>query len=282
MDRVFSKYQVGGWWLHCLAGLPDLGLSCSRCCGGGVPAPGTWRCLCCCPLGSARAPSMPSHAGLHSRFLPAACVCAATWAQEYRQGKDMVILEGATVSTHSTHSGHSMPSTACPACMLHAFSLTDLRQCAAGSRRPPPTAAGCILPYPSPAAFHRCDLGSLQCMEPLPNRSIPCPAPPQVDGIGNLVELNGRFAAELDAPVLMVRCARCARCARLGRGLHSMGALGQPRRAPPALHPHALNRLPHTLPPVAPTAPLLPPLPTTHQPTTLHHFRSWTCTATRR
>ena len=38
----------------------------------------------------------------------------------------------------------------------------------------------------------------------------------QVDGIGNLLELNGRFAAELDAPVLMVRRAvlraalRCA------------------------------------------------------------------------
>lgn len=31
------------------------------------------------------------------------------------------------------------------------------------------------------------------------------PPPPQVDGIGNLMELNGRFAAELDSPVLMVR-----------------------------------------------------------------------------
>ena len=30
--------------------------------------------------------------------------------------------------------------------------------------------------------------------------------PLQVDGIGNLVELNGRFAAELDSPVLMVSC----------------------------------------------------------------------------
>lgn len=34
----------------------------------------------------------------------------------------------------------------------------------------------------------------------------PTPLLLQVDGIGNLVELNGRFAAELDAPVLMVSC----------------------------------------------------------------------------
>lgn len=36
-----------------------------------------------------------------------------------------------------------------------------------------------------------------------------------MDGIGNLVELNGRFAAELDAPVLMVRW--------FGAGRHAFG-----------------------------------------------------------
>ena len=60
----------------------------------------------------------------------------------------------------------------------------------------------------------------------LPPSHLSRPPPPpnrrrQVDGIGNLVELNGRFAAELDAPVLMVRRRlgglRCLCCpVRLG------------------------------------------------------------------
>ncbi len=37
-----------------------------------------------------------------------------------------------------------------------------------------------------------------------------------VDGIGNLLELNGRFAAEMDAPVLMVGILRVSRSYRLG------------------------------------------------------------------
>ena len=49
--------------------------------------------------------------------------------------------------------------------------------------------------------YHACSA----CLLPLPfPYSLSCA---QVDGIGNLVELNGRFAAELDSPVLMVRPA---------------------------------------------------------------------------
>lgn len=62
------------------------------------------------------------------------------------------------------------------------------------------TSAACLC---SPAACP-----SLAChrAHALPPSLLPLlPRSCQVDGIGNLTELNGRFAAELDSPVLMVR-----------------------------------------------------------------------------
>ena len=96
-----------------------------------------------------------------------------------------------------------------------------------------------VLPLPMPMRCSRCCRRRLACLSPpaslshtpcpfLHSLSIPqcypahpiniscCCCPPlprQVDGIGNLVELNGRFAAELDSPVLMVGAWR--RCVPL-------------------------------------------------------------------
>lgn len=58
----------------------------------------------------------------------------------------------------------------------------------------------------------------------LPSLCSPPPCLRQVDGIGNLLELNGRFAAELDSPVLMVsRQAGVWWGRRLRRGCASGG-----------------------------------------------------------
>lgn len=84
MDRVFSKYQVGICSLRSCWNMHDgdwAGPGASVCTGGSLgPA--------MAPVRSHRAWGCSRH---HGRHLPTRA------PQEYRKGKDMVILEGATV-----------------------------------------------------------------------------------------------------------------------------------------------------------------------------------------
>lgn len=137
--------------------------------------------------------------------------------QEYRKGKDMVILEGSTVSGSGAQH------------LLGLHKLHKLAACFGIEMR--------IWEQSARIGQPACRVRS--CLPPVASlRPACCMARPyhrnarlttlhrlQVDGIGNLVELNGRFAAELDAPVLMVRGGMQLGKGRAGRGGRAHGAL---------------------------------------------------------